>query len=260
MRLVTFQNTRIALLLGVLAFTAAITLHQLVYTRSWNKPLEVVILPLVGDRNLATHNYIQSLSDKHFKIIESWFEREAKRYNLALSKPVSVRLGPQVHVQPPPFPENAHALNVVMWGLRFRWWAFRHTPEIDSTLTLVRMFVRYYAGDENQSLQHSLGMQKGLMGLVHAFAISEQTAQNNIVIAHELLHTVGAIDKYGPSGLPVFPEGYANPTRRPLFPQRNAEIMAGRIPLSRYRAYMAESLNSVVINEHTASEINWLSN
>lgn len=258
MRLITFRNSRIFVLLGVLIFTTAVTLHQLVYTRSWTKPLSVVILPINGDRNLATHDYIESLTDRHFKEINHWFEREAKRYDLALSKPVDVMLGPQVKSQPPVFPENAHALNVVIWGLRFRWWAFRNTPDIDNDLTLVRIFVRYYTGEDNQVLQHSLGMQKGLLGLVHAFALPQQTAQNNIVIAHELLHTVGAIDKYEFNGSPVFPIGYANPNRSPLHPQRSAEIMAGRIPLSMYQYYMAESLKSVIINHYTAAEINWL--
>ena len=258
MRLITFKNTRILILLGILIFTAAISLHQLVYTRSWTKPLEVVILPMNGDRYLSTNKYIESLSDKNFSRIETWFEREAEKYGLALSHPVNVRLGPQVRSNPPVYPDNAHVLNVLWWGLRFRWWVFRNTPDIDSDLTLVRIFVRYYTGDDNKGLQHSLGMQKGLLGLVHAYALHTQTAQNNIVIAHELLHTVGAIDKYEMNGSPIYPFGYAHPNRTPMFPQREAEIMSGRIPISHYRSYMAESLKSVVINRYTAAEINWL--
>ncbi len=106
-------------------------------------------------------------------------------------------------------------------------------------------------------LQHSLGMKKGLLGLVHAFALDRQTAQNNIVIAHELLHIVGAVDKYESSGAPIFPIGYAEPSLVPLFPQRAAEIMAGRIATSHSRFYMAKNLNSVILNEFTAEEINW---
>jgi hypothetical protein len=43
---------------------------------------------------------------------------------------------------------------------------------------------------------HSLGLTKGLIGVVYAFASPEMNGANNVVIAHELLHTVGATDKY----------------------------------------------------------------
>ncbi len=73
-----------------------------------------------------------------------------------------------------------------------------------------------------------------------------------------MLHTVGALDKYNEIGMPVYPEGYARPNVKPLYPQRYAEIMSGHIPVSSYRSYMAESLKSVLINPYTANEINWL--
>lgn len=258
MRLLSFTNFRVIVLLSILIVASVISLHQKIQTRSWTQPLEVVVLPINGDETLETDNYITSLSDNDVVEIEHWFKREALKHNLQLDEPVNIRMGQQVFSTPPTFPRKAHALNVVVWGLRFRWWAFRNTPGHDSGLTLVRMFVVYHQGEDNIPLQHSLGMEKGLLGLVHAFALPTQTAQNNIVIAHEMLHTVGAIDKYEFSGAPIFPVGYANPLREPLFPQRNAEIMAGKIPLSHTRSYMAESLKSVVINHYTAAEINWL--
>ena len=119
------------------------------------------------------------------------------------------------------------------------------------------MFVLYHSDIEGR-LQHSLGLQKGLLGIVNAYALSRQNKQNNVVIAHEVLHTVGAVDKYRADGNPIFPVGYANPKRQPIFPQRSAEIMAGRVPLSLTRSYMAKSLKSTVISPITAREINWI--
>ena len=76
-------------------------------------------------------------------------------------------------------------------------------------------------------------MQKGLIGVVHAFAQRQMAGTNNIVITHELLHTLGATDKYEPgSGAPLFPIGFADPSQKPLYPQEAAEIMAGRRALS----------------------------
>ena len=63
------------------------------------------------------------------------------------------------------------------------------------------------------------------IGIVKAFAGRDDGPRNAVVIAHELLHTLGASDKYNPQSLaPVFPEGYAEPDRQPRHPQRLAEI------------------------------------
>ena len=84
------------------------------------------------------------------------------------------------------------------------------------------------------------------------------TACNNIVIAHEFLHTVGATDKDDlANDQPQFPDGYADPQRTPLVPQDQAEIMAGRRMLSETEWEMPDSLRSVVIGPKTALEINW---
>jgi len=255
----TFKFIRIAVLLGLLTVAGLVTAHQMVYSRNWTKPLEVVIYPINADAQLATEKYIQALQQNTFQSIDSWMEREAARHDLPLRSPVRLRLGDQIKPLPPRFPVDGNAVDVLFWGLRFRWWAWRNTAEDNTDLTRIRLFVLYYDGTDDRPLAHSLGLQKGLLGLVHAFAVPAQTKQNNIVIAHEMLHTVGALDKYESTGAPMFPVGYANPARKPLFPQRSAEIMAGRIPLSHQSYYMAESLKSVIVNRFTAEEINWLS-
>ncbi len=258
MRLPSFTQVRVAVLLAALLIVGLSSLHQRVYTRNWNQTLEVTVFPINADGHLNTADYIQTLKTRHFSIIDKWAEREAERYDMDLQTPFKVSLGAQIYTLPPAWPENDNPIGVLLWGLRFRWWAFRNTPDDGGGLTRVRLFVLYHDGEENKALAHSLGLEKGLLGLVHAFAAHTQTQQNNIVIAHELLHTVGAIDKYTAFGSPVFPVGYANPERSPRYPQRNAEIMAGRIPTSTYQSYMAESLRSVIVNEYTAAEINWI--
>jgi hypothetical protein len=95
-----------------------------------------------------------------------------------------------------------------------------------------------------------------MVGIVNAFANRRQTQINNVVIAHEFLHTLGATDKYDPgSGQPLYPSGYAEPERTPLVPQRYAEIMGGRIAESESEAMMPMSLSYVVIGLETAREI-----
>lgn len=254
----SFANLRITLLLIVLTLVALTSLHQSVYSRNWNQPLHVTLFPINADGHLQTADYINSLDIKHFSQIDRWGVREAKRHNLTLAQPFKITLGEQIKNLPPPFPNNGNEIDVLFWGLRFRWWAYRNTPDDGGNITRVRMYAMYHEGDPNVALAHSLGMQKGLLGLVHLFAEPAQNNQNNIVIAHEMLHTVGAIDKYDVGGNPSYPYGYSFPRRQPLFPQRSAEIMAGRISTSNTHSYMAESLRSVLVNKYTASEINWI--
>jgi hypothetical protein len=120
------------------------------------------------------------------------------------------------------------------------------------------MFVLYHDPSTLQSVPDSHGMQKGLIGVVHTFALPSMAGSNSIVIAHELLHTLGATDKYDPgSGAPLFPAGFAEPDRKPLYPQEKAEIMAGRRALSAQDAQMPAGLSAVVVGPATAAEIRW---
>lgn len=79
-----------------------------------------------------------------------------------------------------------------------------------------------------------------------------------MVITHEFLHTLGATDKYDLStSLPLFPAGYVDPQRQPLYPQDQAEIMAGRLPVSRDRAEIPRGLKQTLIGLRAAREIGW---
>lgn len=258
MKLTRFTLFRIAILLVCLSSVAMINAHQRDSTRSWQQSIDVTIFPINADGEPSTQQYIDKLSDKDFSIINRWGVREAKRYSMPLEKPFNVSMGDSINSLPPPFPGNRNGLSVILWGLKFRYWAWRNTPDDGGGLTRVRMFVMYHKGNDTDALEHSLGLEKGLIGLVHAFSDEEQTHQNNIVIAHELLHTVGAVDKYDVNGNPIQPVGLAYPNRVPMYPQRAAEIMSGRIPRSELRSEMAQSLKHVVINPFTATEINWI--
>ena len=78
------------------------------------------------------------------------------------------------------------------------------------------------------------------------------------MIAHELMHTIGASDKYDPvTTLPLFPQGYAAPDASPLFPQPAAEIMAGRIAVAADEAAMPAGLDDVIVGPATAAEVSW---
>lgn len=78
------------------------------------------------------------------------------------------------------------------------------------------------------------------------------------VTTHELLHTLGASDKYDPTGKTLIPSGLAEPDRVPLFPQRFAEVMARNLPLGPSTERPPTSLDQLGVGPVTASEIGWL--
>ena len=80
-----------------------------------------------------------------------------------------------------------------------------------------------------------------------------------MVLVHELLHGFGATDKYNlNTGEPIFPIGYAQYDKQPLYPQTEAEIMGGRIPLSEHKSKMPNDLEQTVVSVLTAQEIGWI--
>lgn len=139
-----------------------------------------------------------------------------------------------------------------------RWFAWR-LPKPPGPTPSIRVFLLYHDPQRATLLPDSLGLQKGLLGLAHLFAIDDMTGTNQVIVAHEILHTLGATDKYDlANNQPHHPEGYAEPEQQPLYPQTRAELMAGRIPLSANEAEQPESLRQVMIGPLTAREIGWV--
>jgi hypothetical protein len=252
-----FRAIRIALLLAILVLVGLGTWLAQARTTSWGNPLRVGVFPIDADGSPATHAYLGGLDRATFQPIDDFFTEEARRYGIQLYDPVDVFVMPEVASMPPALTPGAGVPEVMLWSLRLRWWAWQHGT-VDGPAPDVSVFVLYHDPALVQRVPHSLGLQKGLIGVVYAFASDQQAGPNNVVIAHELLHTLGATDKYDPAtNLPVHPDGYAEPGRTPLWPQELAEIMAGRVPLSADRAEMPAGLEHTVVGEATAREIRW---
>jgi len=253
----TFRRLRIALLLGVFVFVAATHYWEQHTVRSWRQPLTIEIRPVNGDGSAAVSAYIGALTPAQFQEIADFVQTQASRYGVKAAAP-QLLLRPEIKDLPPAPPANkSNALEVILWSLKLRYWVYQHGPSWLPSFGVVRLFVVYHIGQPGVALAHSLGLREGLIGVVHAFATPVQDSQNNVVIAHELLHTLGATDKYGAGGLPLFPEGYGDGERVPRHPQDFAEIMAGRVAVSETRAIIPISLDACVIGYKTAHEINW---
>jgi len=234
--------------------------HWLTTQRStrWDRPLSVAVYPINGDGSEKSAQYIKSLDWDSFKVIDQFMSEEAKHYGVLLNEPVHTMLAEPIEDQPPAPPQGGNVLQIMLWSLKLRYWSWAVDRGPDAPSSDVEIFVRYFDPDTNPRLAHSLGLQKGLIGVVNAFASPQQAGSNKVIIAHELLHTLGATDKYDPAtGQPIYPSGYAEPQATPQLPQKLAELMAGRIPISSTNSQMPDSLDEVIIGAVTGQEIRW---
>ncbi len=252
-----FRILRISLLLYVLLIVAMTTWSARARNTEWNNPLWVVVYPINGDGSETTRTYIETLSEDQFRPIETVMAEQAKAWGVSLEKPVDIRFAPAVESVPPSPPNSSNPLKIAYWSLSLRLWAWRNDT-FDGPHD-VRLFTIYYDPEEHSRLAHSLGLQKGFLGVVNAYGDAAYAGRNNVVLAHEMLHTLGASDKYDPrTNQARYPDGFAEPNRTSLYPQEHAELMAGRIPINENESKMPSKLAETVVGRMTAREIGWI--
>jgi hypothetical protein len=252
-----FKAVRITILLFILFFVAVSTWLTQTRSTNWDNSLWVKVYPINADSSRAATEYIKDLKVRDFAGIESFLSREAKKYAVTLDRPVRLELGEPVREQPPQLGNTPNMLSVMLWSLKMRWWSSSVTSDQDKIDPDVRVFVRYHAPDSAVTLENSLGLRKGMVGIVNGYASRRHRGTNNVIIAHEFLHTLGATDKYSlDTGQPIAPDGLAEPQRSPIYPQRLAEIMGGRIALAEDDSMIPKNLKYAVIGPLTAREIN----
>lgn len=252
-----FKALRISILLLILFFVSMSTWLSQARSTDWNDSLWIKIYPINGDGSDAATRYMQSLKVSDFKGLEDFIIRETGRYERSIERPVRVELGTEIREQPPVLDVNPNVLSVMWWSLRMRWWASDVTGQQDRIDPDVKIFVRYHEPNMRIVLENSVGLQKGMIGIVNGYASRRHRGTNNVIVAHEFLHTLGATDKYSPvDGHPIAPHGLAEPERKPTYPQSKAEIMGGRIALAKQDSVIPKSLKYAVIGPMTAKEIN----
>ena len=252
-----FKAVRISILLIILLFVGLSTFLTQTRSTDWNNSLWIKVYPVNADGSAEASKYIAGLKSADFGGIESFLQRETERYSRNVDRPVRIELGQEITEQPPELGAEPDTMSVMLWSLKMRWWAGSVTDAQDRIDPDVRIFVRYHKPDFAMRLENSVGLQKGMVGIVNGYASRRHRGANNVIIAHEFLHTLGATDKYrAGDGQPIGPDGLGEPDRKPLYPQRYAEIMGGRIALAEDDAVIPKSLKYAVIGPLTAGEIN----
>lgn len=252
------RRIRIAMLLVMLAIVGGVTLLDQRKIASWATPVRVVVHPIAGEPSDAVEGYVAGFGAAQLAPAAELIDTEARRYGRSLEpRAVDLVLGKRLAELPPAVPDDPGPLSAIVWSLSFRAWALRARWSHDLEPGDVRLFVVFHEATAGRALEHSTGLEKGRIGVVKLFAAPSSEPLNSVVLAHELLHTLGATDKYGAGGQPLEPHGLAEPTRG--YPQSLAELMAGAVALSPTEARLPTSVDECVIGRQTALELGWIS-
>lgn len=253
-----FRFLRIAILLTILVIVAGnqwLTGHRL---GSWKKPLWITVYPVLASPDPEVRRYVQGLDAGSFQKISGFLNREAARHGQSLSETAVFQVAQTLTKLPPALPAGDSGLKVAWWSLQMRWWSWRNGSQDGLAPDDIKMFVLYQLADPSGPLERSVGVKNGSYGLVNAVASRQMAAHNRIIMTHELLHVLGATDKYDlRTGQPTAPDGLANPDQRPVYPQQRAEIMGGRIAVSARSWRYPSSLEYCAVGTRTAAEIGW---
>lgn len=251
------RRLRVLALLAILIAVATGTWLDRIQSTDWDGPLLVALYPVNADGSAAAAGEVRNARTANAELLTTFFAEEAAEYGVRVDRPLRFVLAPAVTELPPQLPGGAGAIEAMLWSLKLRWWNLSIDNPPGPTPT-IRLFLLYHDPALSPRVPHSAGLQKGLLGIAHLFAADHMAGSNQVVIAHELLHTLGATDKYDfGSNQPRFPDGYAEPDRMPRYPQAYAELMGGRIPASTSESRTPESLDQVLIGPATAAEIGW---
>ncbi|MDI1309086.1 MAG: hypothetical protein PSV17_06580 [Methylotenera sp.] len=251
------QKIRVIILLLILATVVQQTWLEK-SSLSWKDNFYVAVYPVNVDNSSKVSDYLRTLTRDDFEPVAEYFASEAEPYHLGLRRPIEVQLGAQVTDIPPAPPNDGSALSTIVWSLKFRYFAWRHSPKVN-VKPAIRLYLLYYDPVTNPRLSHSTALNKGRIGRVNLFGDSSYAKQNLVILSHELLHTLNATDKYDlATSMPIYPDGFAEPDKSPRYPQSLAELMGGRVPISENKAEIPKSLKRTLIGEKTAREIGWL--
>lgn len=225
----------------------------------WKRPLIVAFVIVregsVPDSAVATMR-VRS------EALELRLREEMARYKKADFAPFDIALfGPVDLTDPTPVaPDEVGIVSAV----RFQWELNRWVSRVDERVGIpARGFdARIYVvvrppASKKVAFVEGMSEDGGRVGVVRVELNDAMADLALFVATHELFHTLGATDKYGPDGSILTPSGLAEPQLSPLYPQRYAELMARHRALSSGHAAPVKTLDELAVGAMTAQEIGW---
>ena len=254
-----FKLMRIVALLSILFVIVVGTWMTERRLASWERPATVTIYPITKDGDGESWRYIRSLEAEDFEPVNDFMELEMRPYGITVTPAFYFQLAFPDTELPPEIPDQFSPAAIAWWSLKMRAWSWWKDFNDDLVTSDIQMFLIYHSATDRSEVEISVGMRKGRYGVLNVLAKRSRDERNLVIFAHELMHVLGASDKYTLStGEPQYPFGFADPNQQPLFPQQRAELMGGRIPLTSYSSVMPASLRQCKLGQKTAEEIGFL--
>jgi hypothetical protein len=253
----TGKQIRVLILLLVLAPLVMWAMSERDPRPDWDRPMTVAIYPYNVNNSEAVDQWLQNLEVSMFDDVDQFMAAHARKNGLDLGRPFIFHLAEPVRNSPrTPLP-GANLVEQLRWALGMRWWLFRFDlQDLDPDIIIL---ARFQGAEEPPFRMHSVGMPRPRLALVSQIADDAMIDYNNVIFAHELLHTVGATDLYEPeTQRPTFPAGYVEPHLTPPYPQRKGELMAMQTPLAPGVSKEIHHLDQATIGLKTLQEIGWL--
>jgi hypothetical protein len=203
--------------------------------------------------------------EKELPALEDRLSAELSRYRPGAPHPFRFELkAPVDGSAPPPAPASDGLVELAKYTYALGSYVddIDKRAGIDPSLYDVRIYVALRRPRRAEvTLAEGQSQQGGRVGIVEMEldADAEGAQLPLVVVAHELMHTLGATDKYDPaSGRSLVPLGLAEPERVPRYPQRYAEIMSRNRPVSASEEKVPDGFAQIAVGPTTAREIGWL--
>lgn len=260
-----FFLVRVSILLFVLFIVVLYAVKDLRSRRgrnAWDHTLDVaIVLVHVSGQTPVDPDALRAL-EEHVPTLEARLQAEAERHHPGIGKPFSIRIhGPVESREPPPSPASEGAVDLAKQSLAMKSWLDAIDPSAKIVAehwdTRIYVIARKPAS-EKRSFVEGQSEQDGRIGNVAVELDASMADVTLFVVTHELMHTLGASDKYDAAGNTRIPEGLADPNQSPLYPQQRAEVMARNRVVAPGRETIPISIDELAIGPLTAKEIGWL--
>jgi hypothetical protein len=256
----TFRRIRIGTLLGVLVATvawAAGTTWRRHARTYWERPLQVAIVLLTPDGRVDAEAWRAGSARLASRLAE-----EMRRWRGPGEEPFAISVvGPVRWTESVPLSPASGSAGDRLGHAVEVWRTVRDIDAASGGATGGFDVRVYFLGSSRHGealwYAEGTGARNGEVAFVRGSAGGDLSLPLQ-AIGHELLHTVGASDKYDADGHARVPEGLADPERVPRFPQDHAEWMVGEVAVAPGTGRVPATLEELQVGPATAREIGWV--
>lgn len=256
-----FTQVRVSVLLGILAIVLLYAwndVHRRRERTDWTRTLNVALVLL--ERGAVDPVAIQTLKARS-SVLAARLNTEMHRYRKGPPPFDFTVVGPvRIATAPPDASGNGF---IALAEHQYELWRYlRHVDAragVDPDAYDSRIYLVIHKPRSRIEMVEGFSEEGGRIGVVSVDLGRDMADFALFVATHELMHTLGATDKYSPSsGLALVPQGLGNPEQVPLYPQRTAEVMARNLVISPGHEKPPTRLSELSIGRWTAREIGWL--